>query len=91
MISHACERFIFTLPLTDENEPDNFSKFSSRNPIGQNSNLVENKATIWLAIVKSVVEQHGGLASMESELIKGSCFRVSLPILQSRSITAEAS
>jgi len=34
-----------------------------------------------LAIVKSVVEGHGGQISVESEQDKGSCFRVSLPLL----------
>ena len=34
-----------------------------------------------LAIVKSIVEQHSGQVSVESELNKGSCFCVSLPLL----------
>ncbi len=34
-----------------------------------------------LAIVKSVTGQHGGQVSVESEQGKGSCFRVSLPLL----------
>jgi len=34
-----------------------------------------------LAIVKSVVEQHGGKISVESELGKGTCFSISLPLL----------
>jgi signal transduction histidine kinase len=34
-----------------------------------------------LAIVKSIIEGHGGQISVESELGKGSCFCVSLPIL----------
>jgi len=33
-----------------------------------------------LAIVKSIVEQHGGHVHVESELGKGSCFTVALPI-----------
>ena len=33
-----------------------------------------------LAIVKSIVEQHGGQVSVESELGKGSCFTIALPI-----------
>ena len=34
-----------------------------------------------LAIVKTIVEQHNGQLSVESELEKGSCFHVSLPLL----------
>ncbi len=33
-----------------------------------------------LAIVKSIVEQHGGHVHVESELGKGSCFSIALPI-----------
>ena len=33
-----------------------------------------------LAIVKSTIEQHGGQISVESEVGKGSCFTVSLPV-----------
>ena len=33
-----------------------------------------------LAIVKSIVEQHNGQISVESEIDKGSCFSISLPI-----------
>lgn len=34
-----------------------------------------------LAIVKSIVEQHDGQISVESEVDKGTCFSVSLPVL----------
>ena len=34
-----------------------------------------------LAIVKSVVEQHRGQISVESEVGKGTCFSVSLPLI----------
>jgi signal transduction histidine kinase len=34
-----------------------------------------------LAIVKSIAEQHGGSVSVESEVGKGSCFTISLPLL----------
>ena len=34
-----------------------------------------------LAIVKSVVEQHCGQISVESEVGKGTCFSVSLPLM----------
>ncbi len=36
-----------------------------------------------LAIVKPIIEQHGGEVSVESELQKGSCFSISLPLLTS--------
>lgn len=36
-----------------------------------------------LAIVKSIVEQHNGQINVESEVGKGSCFSISLPILNS--------
>jgi signal transduction histidine kinase len=35
-----------------------------------------------LAIVKSIAEGHGGNVTVESEVGKGSCFTVSLPLLQ---------
>ncbi len=58
---------------------------------------VRNKATkdiegngLGLAIVKSIVEQHHGQVSVESELGKGSCFTVTLPLLStSNSISTE--
>lgn len=34
-----------------------------------------------LAIVKSIAEQHGGDITVESELQKGSCFTITLPLL----------
>jgi two-component system NtrC family sensor kinase len=34
-----------------------------------------------LAIVRSIAEQHGGDVTVESEVGKGSCFRVSLPLM----------
>ena len=34
-----------------------------------------------LAIVKSIIEKHGGRIGVESEMNKGSCFRISLPIV----------
>jgi signal transduction histidine kinase len=35
-----------------------------------------------LAIVKSIVEKHNGQVSVESEYWKGSCFTLTLPLLQ---------
>jgi signal transduction histidine kinase len=35
-----------------------------------------------LAIVKSIVEQHKGMISVESELKEGSCFTITLPLVQ---------
>jgi signal transduction histidine kinase len=35
-----------------------------------------------LAIVKSIVEQHDGQISVQSEVDKGTCFSVSIPLMQ---------
>ena len=35
-----------------------------------------------LAIVKSIVDQHGGQVSVQSEVDKGTCFTLSLPLKQ---------
>ncbi|MBI5933491.1 MAG: hypothetical protein HY867_07255 [Chloroflexi bacterium] len=56
-----------------------FPNFSLLISIGQNSNLVENKAT-----VNSIVEKHGGRISVESEPGKATCFTLSLPLLSAR-------
>jgi signal transduction histidine kinase len=47
---------------------------------GKNSEMEGNG--LGLAIVKSVVEQHGGQISVESEVDKGTCFSISLPLTQ---------
>jgi signal transduction histidine kinase len=43
-----------------------------------------------LAIVKSIIEKHGGQISVESEPGKGSCFSVSLPLMQSEQLLRKA-
>lgn len=41
----------------------------------------ESSSGLGLSIAKSIVEQHGGTISCDSEISKGSCFRVELPIV----------
>ncbi len=36
-----------------------------------------------LALVKEIVEAHGGQVTLESELERGSCFRVAIPVTAS--------
>ena len=45
---------------------------------GKNSEVEGNG--LGLAIVKSIVEQHGGQVNVQSEVDKGTCFSVSLPL-----------
>ena len=52
---------------------------------GKNSEMEGNG--LGLAIVKSVVEQHGGQISVESEVDKGTCFSVLLPLISNPEFT----
>jgi two-component system phosphate regulon sensor histidine kinase PhoR len=47
---------------------------------GKNSEMEGNG--LGLAIVKSVVEQHSGQVSVQSEVDKGTCFSISFPVLK---------
>jgi len=42
-----------------------------------------------LAIVKAIAEQHGGDVSVESELEKGTCFTLTLPVAHAEGMTME--
>ena len=42
-----------------------------------------------LAIVRSIIEQHGGRVSVDSEPDKGSCFTISLPVAKTESARSE--
>jgi two-component system phosphate regulon sensor histidine kinase PhoR len=47
---------------------------------GKNSEVEGNG--LGLAIVKSIIERHEGQISVESEVDKGTCFSVSIPLMQ---------
>ncbi|MFN7115727.1 MAG: sensor histidine kinase [Saprospiraceae bacterium] len=48
---------------------------------GTNGDIHDQKGFgLGLAYVKRVIEQHGGTVSLESEVNKGSCFQLSLPL-----------
>jgi signal transduction histidine kinase/DNA-binding response OmpR family regulator len=51
---------------------------------GKNSEMEGNG--LGLAIVKSIVEQHGGQVSVQSEVDKGTCFTLSLPLINKKTI-----
>jgi signal transduction histidine kinase len=53
---------------------------------GKNSEMEGNG--LGLAIVKSIVEQHHGQISVESEVDKGTCFTFTLPLLIKQEIPA---
>ena len=67
----------FGIPAADL--PFIFNRFY-RVRSGKNSEMEGNG--LGLAIVKSIVEQHGGQVSVESEVGKGTCFTLSLPLVQ---------
>jgi signal transduction histidine kinase len=56
--------------------PGIFNK-CSRNPIRESG---QRASKLGLTIVKSIVELHGGKVEVESQLGKGSLFRIEIPI-----------
>lgn len=62
--------------VSKEEQPFIFERFYRAD---KSRNRKTGGAGIGLAIVKSIVEAHGGNVEVESELGKGSCFYVSLP------------
>ena len=53
---------------------------------GDNAHLDYESAEQDLAVVKSIAEAHGGSVTVESEIGKGTCFVMSLPILPKKSL-----
>jgi CheY-like chemotaxis protein len=64
--------------------PENLSQlFRAFVQIDSNLNRQYAGTGLGLALVKQIVELHGGTVSVESELNRGSCFRVHLPLIYS--------
>jgi len=59
-----------------------FDPFYTTKPIGKGTGL-------GLSLSYSIIERHGGMITVESEVGKGSCFRVRLPIKQVKKATLD--
>ena len=83
-LEHKCDRAYVSIKDTGYGIPANdllhiFERFYR---VRNNGHADIEGNGLGLAIVKSIVERHGGDVTVESELGMGSCFTVSLPILQ---------
>jgi signal transduction histidine kinase len=63
--------------------------FNRFHRVGNEALKGEEGDGLGLAIAKSIIEQHGGKITVESELGKGSCFTFTLPRTQEKSHDAE--
>ena len=73
-----------TVILSSENEEDMVKIFVrdtgyGNNEIGETDDVDED-----LAIVKAIAEEHSGTVAVESEVGKGSCFTLGLPVLRTK-------
>ncbi|ALJ01173.1 hybrid sensor histidine kinase/response regulator transcription factor [Rufibacter tibetensis] len=73
--------------ISKENQEKIFDRFFREDVP---DNLVNQGSGIGLSITREFVKIHGGLIQVQSELGKGSCFIVTLPIKVSGSITQES-
>jgi CheY-like chemotaxis protein len=69
-----------TVILSSENEADTVKIFVRDTGYGYNEMSENDGGDEDLAIVKSIAEEHGGDVTVESEVGKGTCFTLCLPI-----------
>jgi signal transduction histidine kinase len=72
-----------TVILSSENEEDMVKIFVRDTGYGNNEMGETDDVDEDLAIVKAIAEEHGGNVVVESEVGKGSCFTLGLPLTQS--------
>lgn len=72
-----------TVILSSENGSDMVRIFVRDTGYGNNAHIDNETNDQDLTIVKSIAEQHGGDVTVESEVGKGTCFTLSLPLVQS--------
>jgi signal transduction histidine kinase len=78
-----------TVILSSENEADSVKIFVRDTGYGNNEMGETDDVDEDLAIVKAIAEEHGGNVVVESEVGKGSCFTLGLPLTQSNILLVE--
>lgn len=63
-------------------EDDKNRIFEPFEQVQQDQNVKNDGIGLGLSICKKIIEMHGGRLSFESELGKGTCFQISLPMVQ---------